>query len=66
MSNTMTSPAPFESKAVRARWGPSTGGEWRDEAGKTGPCVSTVREAEYLASQAEAAKADPVVEARVK
>ena len=55
-----------EGKAEKARLGPSMGGEWRDEAGKTGPCESTVREAEDLASQAEAAKADPVVEVRVK
>ena len=64
--NTTTSPAPSESKAERARRGPSTGGEWRDEAGKTGSCASTVREAIDLASQAETAKADPVVEAWVK
>ena len=66
LSNTMTSPAPSESKAERARGRPSTGGEWRDEAGKTGPYASTVREARDLASQAETANADPVVEAWVK
>ena len=61
LSSTITSPAPFESKAERGRCGPSTGGEWRNEASKTGPCASTVREAEDLTSQTEAAKADPVV-----
>ena len=55
-----------EGKAEKARLGPSMGGEWRDEAGKTGPCASTVREAGGLASQAEAPKANPVVEAWVK